>query len=205
LVPNPKLKLFDQCREVMRFQHLAFRTEQAYLGWIKRYVVFCRESLGSAGASPCQPKGWRHPRDCGRQEIRVFLTHLAAERRVAAATQKQALNAVVYLYREVLGMDLGDFSDFRRAEPKQRVPVVLSREECGRLLDRMEPPLQWAAQLMYGSGLRLMECLRLRVKDLEFSRGEILVRDGKGQKDRVTMLPRNLIDPLRTHLAKVRQ
>jgi hypothetical protein len=148
LTPNPKLKLFDQCREVMRFQHLAYRTEQTYLDWIRRYVVFCRgqgrdlsaepeaASQGKAHSeiSPHQNNGWRHPKECGREEIRAFLTHLAAERRVAAATQRQALNAIVYLYREVLGMDLGDFSDFKRAERQRRVPVVLSREECQRFL-----------------------------------------------------------------------
>jgi integrase len=183
-VPNPKLKLLDQCREVMRFHHLAYRTEQTYLDWIRRYIVFCRGMAGPGGG----PVGvWRHPKDCGRTEIRAFLTHLADQRRVAAATQKQALNALVYLYGQVLGIDLGDFSDFHRAEPRRRMPVVLSPEECRRLFEEMEPPLLWVVQLLYGSGLRLMECLRLRVKDVDLERGQIVVRAGKGDSPREIM------------------
>lgn len=232
---NPKLKLFDQCRQVMRFQQLAYRTEQTYLDWIRRYVIFCRErpltpalspkagaretqikgsaeSQGSGGdrgkvrseSSPHQRAGWRHPKDCGREEIRAFLTYLAAERRVAAATQKQALNAIVFLYREVLGMDLGDFSDFRRAEPSRRMPVVLSRPECQRLFAQLDPRVKGAVKLLYGSGLRLMEGLRLRVKDVDLERGQITVRSGKGDKDRVTVLPESLRTMLEEQLAACR-
>ena len=188
LTPNPKLKLFDQCREVMRFQHLSYRTEQTYLEWIKRYVVYCRGGEPGARQEPC-PTGWRHPRTCGAAELRGFLTELAVARGVAAATQRQALNAVIYLYREVLGMDLGELGEFRKARVSTRLPVVLTKEECQRLFAAMAPPLKWITQLLYGSGLRLSEGLRLRVKDVDLARGLITVRCGKGDKDRVTMVP----------------
>jgi integron integrase len=213
-LPNPKLKLADQCREALRFHHYAFRTERTYLEWIDRYVRFCREhpihaideedpTLGSD--SEAAPKEWRHPRDCGRAELQAFLTHLAADRQVGAATQNQALNALVFLYREVLGIDLGDFGDFARARRPQRLPVVLSKEECGQLFARMQPPLRWFAQMLYGSGLRLTEGLRLRVKDVDLGRGQITVRSGKGDKDRVTLLPESLREALREQLQEARR
>ena len=149
------------------------------MGWIERYVRFCRiDGTGAASSA-----GWRHPRDCGELEIKAFLSHLASDRRVAASTQNQALNAVVFLYRDVLGIDLGDFGDFARAKRPSRLPAVLTREECDRLFAEMAVPMKWVAQLLYGSGMRLMECLRLRVKDVDFGRGLITVRSGKGDKD----------------------
>jgi integron integrase len=192
-VPNPKLKLLDQCREALRFWHYSYRTEQTYLGWIERYLRFCRTS-----------SGWRHPRDCREEDIKAFLSHLASDRNVAASTQNQALNAVVFLYCEVLSIDLGDFADFVRAKRPTRLPAVLTREECQRLFAAMEPPFKWIAQLLYGSGLRLMECLRLRVKDVDFGRGIITVRSGKGDKDRVTILPKSLEPDLKEQLKQCR-
>lgn len=197
-VPNPKLKLLDQCREALRFWHYAYRTEQTYLGWIERYIRFCRGPAGPGGSE------WRHPRDCGETEIKEFLSHLATEGEVAASTQNQALNAVVFLYREVLSIDLGDFADFVRAKRSRRLPAVLTREECTQLFDAMRIPSRWIAQLLYGSGLRLMEGLRLRVKDVDFGRGVITVRSGKGDKDRQTILPERLSDVLREQLKTCR-
>ena len=192
-VPNPSLKLLDQCREVMRFHHLAYRTEQTYVDWIRRYVVHCKKG----GV-------WRHPGECGREDVRGFLTHLASEGRVSAATQRQALNALVYLYREVVKVDLGDLGDFRRAKERKRLPVVLSRGECHRLFEAMEPPARGFAELLYGSGLRLTEGLRLRVKDVDLARCQIIVRSGKGDKDRVTVLPEKLRGMLGDQLAASR-
>jgi integron integrase len=186
LVPNPKLKLADQCREVIRFRHLARRTEETYLGWIERYVRFCREQAGR----------WVHPRECGGAEVRAFLSHLASGRKVAASTQNQALNALVFLHREVLGMELGEIGAFDRAKQPKRLPVVLTREECQRLFAAVEPGVRSFVELLYGSGLRLTEGLRLRIKDVDPARGQITVRGGKGDKDRVTLLPEKLRAPL---------
>jgi integron integrase len=207
LVPNPKLKLLDQCREVMRFKHYSYRTEQTYSEWIVRYVKFCREGEGQRRSQTAATieGAWRHPRDCGTVEIKAFLTHLAAERRVGASTQNQALNALVFLYQEVLGIHLGEFGDFQRARRPERLPVVLSRQECIRLFAALEPPMKWIVQLLYGGGLRLMEGLRLRVKDVDLPRGQIVVRSGKGDKDRVTILPASLREALREQLTKGRE
>ena len=204
-LPNPKLKLLDQCREVLRFHHYSYRTEETYLDWIRRYVRFCRDPLLATETPPGAGAGWRHPRECGEAELKAFLGHLACERRVGASTQNQALNALVFLYQRVLGIELGDFSDFARAQRPVRLPAVLTREECDRLFARMEPPLRWVAELLYGSGLRLMECLRLRIKDVDLARGLITVRSGKGDKDRVTMLPMILKEPLKAQLQECRK
>lgn len=204
-LPNPKLKLLDQCREVLRFRHYSYRTEQTYLEWIQRYVRFCRATVAGQTVHCGSAAGWRHPRECGTAEIKAFLSHLALDRRVGASTQNQALNALVFLYRQVLGVELGDFSDFARAQRPVRLPAVLTREECNQLFAQMEPPAQWIAQLLYGSGLRLMECLRLRIKDVDLARGLITVRSGKGDKDRVTMLPVILKPMLQRQLQECRQ
>ena len=204
-LPNPKLKRLDPCREALRFHHYSYRTEQTYLDWIRRYVRFCRAPLRAGAAPPGPGAGWRHPRECGEAELKAFLSHLACERRVGASTQNQALNALVFLYQRVLGIELGDFSDFARAQRPVRLPAVLTREECDRLFGAMEPPLRWVAQLLYGSGLRLMECLRLRIKDVDLARGLITVRSGKGDKDRVTMLPLILKEPLKAQLQECRK
>ncbi len=189
LVPNPKLKFLEQCREVMRFHRLALRTEEAYLQWIKRFVFF---------------HGKRHPKEMGEPEVQAFLTHLAADRLVAASTQNQALGALLFMYQKVLGRDLEFMEGFERAQRRQRVPVVLSREEVRRLLTAMPEKYRLFGQLLYGTGMRLMEGLRLRVKDVDFARNQIVIHDGKGEKDRVTMLPESLRAAIAEHLERVK-
>ncbi len=170
-------------------KHYSIRTEQAYVDWIKRYIIF---------------HGKSHPRDMGAAEVEAFLTALAVQRHVAAATQNQARSALLFLYGEVLGVDLPFLGNVTQAKASRRLPVVLTRAEVSQLLGRMTGTHALVAGLLYGSGLRLMEALRLRVKDLEFSRGELLVRDGKGAKDRITMLPSRLQPALGEHLNHVR-
>ena len=148
LVPNPKLKFMEQCREVMRFHRLALRTEEAYLQWIKRFIFFHSK---------------QHPKDMGEPEVKVFLTHLAADRLVAASTQNQALGALLFMYQKVLGRELEFMEGFDRAQRRRRVPVVLSREEVQRLLTAVPDKYRLFCQLLYGTGMRLMEGLRLRV------------------------------------------
>ena len=188
-IPNPKKRLMDQVREVLRYHHYAYRTEQIYCQWIVRFVKFYESK--------------RHPREMGAPEVQAFLSHLASDRDVAASTQKQALNALVFLYRHVLDQPLAQGMDPRKASRGMRPPTVLTEEEVSRLLDAMEGVHRLMAQLMYGSGLRLMECIRLRVKDLDFGQGQIFVRDGKGGKDRVTILPTQLHHSLKAQLEKV--
>lgn len=188
-IPNPKLKLLDQVAEVMRFKHYSLRTEQAYQQWIRRFILF---------------HGKRHPKVMGADEVRTFLSDLASRKNVAVATQNQALNAIVFLYREVLQRDLGDFGNIERPSRPARLPMVLTRDEAKRLLAGMTGTHQLMAKLLYGTGMRLMECIRLRVKDVDFGANHVLVREGKGFKDRVTMLPESLQPELRTHLERVR-
>ena len=190
LESSPPMRLLERVRELIRIRHYSIRTEQAYLQWIRRYIHFHSR---------------KHPRDLGADELRLFLSDLAVRRNVAAATQNQALNAILFLYRDVLQINLPWIHDVQRAKKPQRLPVVLTRNEVKQVLARLEGTVWLMAGLTYGAGLRLLECLRLRVKDVDFSRCEVIVRDGKGQKDRVTMLPQNLLEPLRSHLAKVRQ
>ncbi len=181
---NPP-KLLDQVRDRLLVKHYSISTETQYLQWIKRFILFHDK---------------RHPRDMGAAEVEAFLTHLAVAGRVAASTQNQALSALLFLYREVLGMNLPWLDGVVRAKQPQRLPVVLTRHEVTGLLDRMNGLHGVMARLLYGTGMRLMECVRLRVKDIDFERAEIVVRDGKGAKDRVTMLPQSLISPLQDHL-----
>ena len=188
-IPNPKLKLLDQVSEVMRFKHHSLRTEQAYRQWIKRFIFF---------------HGKRHPREMGAAEIRAFLNDLAARQNVAVSTQNQALNALVFLYREVLHLDPGNFGDIERPARPARLPLVLTAEEVKRLLAAMTGTHQLMAQLLYGSGMRLMEGVRLRVKDLDFAANHIVVREGKGFKDRVTIFPEALRGRLLAHLERVK-
>ena len=183
-------RLLDQVREALRTRHYSRRTEKAYVGWIRRYVIF---------------NGKRHPREMGETEVTRFLSDLAVERNVSASTQNQALAALLFLYRVVLGIELKWLDAMVRAKRPQRLPVVLTRREVRDLLGRLRGTTWLMASLLYGSGLRLLECARLRVKDVDFERGEILVRDGKGRKDRVTMLPASVKGPLREHLAWVRR
>jgi len=182
-------KLLDQVRDVIRLKHYSIRTEESYVDWIRRYILFHKK---------------RHPKDMGRAEVEVFLTHLAVEGNVAASTQNQAFSALLFLYREVLHQDLGELLDAVRAKKPARLPVVLTRAEAHQVIDGMTGTYQLMAKLLYGSGLRLMECLRLRVKDIDFERREIIVRDAKGGHERVTMLPASLVAPLQEHLKRVK-
>ena len=182
--------LLDRVRAAIRARHYSLRTEEAYAAWVKRYILFHRK---------------RHPVEMGPAEITQFLTALAVERHVSASTQNQALAALLFLYRYVLGRDPGWLDGVVRARRPQRLPVVLTRPEIQRLLAALRGTSWVTGALLYGSGLRLIECLRLRVKDVDFSRHEILVREGKGAKDRVTMLPRAVAAPLAVHLERVRR
>ena len=202
-IPNPKLKFMEQCREVMRFKRLALRSEQAYLEWIKRFLLFHRVH-DAHGVSRPTMDGWRRPEDMGVAEVRAFLTHLANERNVSASTQNQALNALLFLYRHVLDRGMEFVEGFERARRSHKVPVVLTKEEAGRLLAAVPERYRVFCQLLYGTGMRLMEGLRLRVKDVDFERNQIVVHDGKGFKDRVVMLPEKLKPELQTHLQRVK-
>lgn len=186
---NPP-KLLEQVQAKLRVKHYSIRTERAYLDWAKRYILF---------------HGKKHPKKLGAQEVEAFLSHLAVEGNVAASTQNQAKSALLFLYREVLEIDLPWLDNVTKARVPQRLPVVLTHAEVRMLLDRLEGTQWLMASLLYGAGLRLMECVRLRVKDIEFERGELIVRDGKGQKDRMTMLPAKLMEPLRMHLERVKR
>jgi integron integrase len=183
-------KLMDQVRDIMRRKHYSGKTEQNYLYWLKRYIFFHHK---------------RHPRDLGVPEIEAFLTHLAVKEMVSASTQNQAFNALLFLYRRVLGVSLEDenISGIRAAR-KKNIPIVLTREEVFRLLTLMSGTVQLMARLLYGSGLRVMECVRLRVQNIDFGMGEITVRDGKGSKDRLTILPESLVVPLQEQIERVR-
>ncbi|MBY0576118.1 MAG: integron integrase [Gallionellaceae bacterium] len=184
-----ELKLLDQVRGKIRLKHYSIRTEQAYVDWIKRFVLHF---------------GKRHPRDLGAAEVEQFLTHLAVHGKVAASTQNQAKSALLFLYKEVLALELPWLDNVAQAKAPQRLPVVLNRDEVQAVLSRLSGTHWLVASLLYGTGMRIMECLRLRVKDVDFKRREILIRDGKGFKDRVTMLPVSLSAALEAHLAKVR-
>jgi len=189
--PRPPLEqLITATREAIRRRHYSRRTEIAYLGWIRRFFIF------SHG---------RDPRRLGRPEVTAFLSSLATGRMVSASTQNQAFSALLFLYREVIGVAVDGLEDIVRAKRPVRVPLVLSRGEVSSILQHLEGVPWLMASLLYGAGLRLLESARLRVKDLDFDRGELTVRDGKGQKDRVTMLPSRLTEPLRAHLERVRR
>jgi integron integrase len=183
-------RLLDLVRDALRRRHYSYRTEQSYVDWVRRFVLF---------------HGRRHPREMGADEVTAFLTHLARERSVSASTQNQALAALLFLYKEVLGVELPWMSAIERAKRPVHVPVVLTRDEVRALLARLEGTKWMMASLLYGAGLRLRECLKLRVKDVDFGYRQVTVRDGKGAKDRVTMLPGALLEPLRDHLARVRR
>ena len=200
LTPNPKAPLREQVREVLRFHHYALRTEKAYWQWIRRYLAFHRLADHSG---PHQ--GWRHPRELGATEVTQFLTHLALVGNVAASTQNQALNALVFLYEQVLQQPLENLGDFARVNRPARLPVVLTPAETHRVLAALKPGTgALIIRLLYGTGMRLMECLRLRVKDVDFARGRIVVRGGKGDKDRETVFPEALRSGLEQHLQRVK-
>jgi integron integrase len=188
--PAPPPKLLDRLRHACRVRHYSIRTEDAYHDWCRRFILF---------------HGTRHPADMGAAEINQFLTHLAVDGNVSASTQNQAFSALLFLYKVVLEADPGAIAGVVRASRPKRLPVVLTRDEVRRVLAELADPYRLMARLMYGSGLRLLECLRLRVKDLDFTRRELTVREGKGDKDRVTMLPESLEPDLHEHLRKVRR
>lgn len=183
-------RLLDRVRDGIRRLHYSRRTEETYVHWIRRFIYF---------------SGKRHPLDMGAVEITAFLNYLASERNVAASTQNQALSALLFLYKEVLGQSLPWLDGLDRAKRPARVPAVLTRDEMARLLGCMNGTKWIMASLLYGAGLRLRECLTLRVKDVDFGYRQILVRDGKGAKDRVTMLPQSVAEPLQAHLAECRK
>ncbi|MEK6551750.1 MAG: integron integrase [Pseudomonadota bacterium] len=187
--PSRPPKLLDQVRDRLRVKHYSIRTEQVYVDWIKRFIWFHDK---------------RHPKDMGAPEIEAFLTHLAVKGKVSASTQNQAKSALLFLYREVLEQKLPWLDKVTQAKASQRLPVVLTVDEVQAVLKRLSATHWLIASLLYGAGLRLMEAVRLRVKDVEFARHEIIVREGKGGKDRVTMLPESVIEPLKRHLAKVK-
>lgn len=182
-------KLLDRMRAEIRVRHYSIRTEEAYVDWARRFIVFNNK---------------RHPKELGAVEVRDFLSHLAVDRNVAASTQNQAKSALLFLYREVLHIQLPWLDEVIAAKVSKRLPVVLTPTETHHLLNAMSGTMGVVASLLYGTGMRLLEGLRLRVKDVEFSRREIIVREGKGNKDRVTVLPENLILPLQAHLQKVK-
>lgn len=188
--PPPPPKLLDQMRARIRAKHYSIRTESAYVDWARRFILFHHKS---------------HPLEMGAPEVEAFLTHLAVERKVSASTQNQAKAAVLFLYKEVLQIDLPWLGEVTAAQVSKRLPVVLTPREVRALLDQLNGAMWLIASLLYGTGMRVMEGLRLRVKDIEFERREIIIREGEGDKDRITMLPENLIPPLRDQLEKARQ
>jgi len=184
-----KPKLLDQVRDVMRRRHYSIRTEQVYVDWIKRFIIYHDK---------------RHPKEMAEEEVAAFLTHLARDRNVAPSTQNQALSALLFLYKDVLKQEIGWLEKVERAKKPSRLPVVLTRSEIKRVFAHLHGTPKLMAGLLYGSGLRLMECVRLRVKDIDFELAQITVRDAKGGKDRITMLPLNLAEPLQRHLVRIK-
>jgi integron integrase len=185
---RPK-RLLDQVRDAIRRKHYAYRTEQSYIYWIKRYILFHEK---------------RHPAEMGKSEIEQFLTHLAVDQNVAASTQNQALSALLFLYRHVLDTPVAYVNNIEFSKKPKRLPSVLTRAEVQQVLAELSGVHALIARLLYGSGLRLMECLRLRVKDVDFGQHQIVVRDGKGAKDRVTLLPEQITAPIHDHLIAVK-
>lgn len=186
---SPPPKLLDQVREKIRYKHYSLSTENTYISWIRQYILFNEK---------------RHPSEMGAAEVEAFLTYLATTRHVSSSTQNQALSAILFLYREVLALDLPWLDNFERSKKPRRLPVVLTTLEVQALLresDKAPAPIGLIIKLLYGTGMRLMEAVRLRVKDVELTRKEIIIRDGKGGKDRVTMLPESLVEPIRAQLA----
>lgn len=187
---SPPIKLLDQVRNALRVKHYAYRTEESYVQWIRRYILFHNK---------------RHPKEMAEPEVQAFLTHLAVEGNVAASTQNQALSALLFLYRYVLQQPLSDSIDAVRARQSKHLPTVLTPEEVQQLFKHLEGNHQLLAKLLYGSGLRLKEGLRLRVKDIDFAQSQLVIRDAKGNKDRLTVLPQRLLAPLQAHLVQVKQ
>ncbi|NEP16056.1 MAG: integron integrase [Leptolyngbya sp. SIO4C1] len=187
--PRPK-KLLDQVRDAVRLKHYSYRTEQTYVQWIRRYILFHDK---------------RHPQEMGVPEIEAFLTHLAVQEQVAASTQNQALSALLFLYRHVLQLPLDERIDAIRAKASRKLPTVLTPEEVRAVIQHMSGVHRLIVQLLYGSGLRLREAMQLRIKDLDFPQSQIVVRDAKGQESRLTMLPSSVQMPLKEHLQQVKR
>ena len=187
--PKPAKKLLDQVRDVIRMKHYSRKTEKTYVAWIRRYILYHHK---------------RHPRDMGIREIEAYLSYLATEKRVAAATQNQAFHAILFLYKSVLGIELDEKIHAVRAKRPHHLPTVLTREEAHIVIDAMYGMPKWVVQLLCGCGLRLMEGLRLRVKDIDFGGNQILVRDAKGWKDRITVLPVSLQTDLQQQLRRTK-
>jgi integron integrase len=183
-------KLLDQVREAIRTKHYSYRTEQTYVQWIKRFILFHQK---------------RHPKDMGAEEVQAYITFLATQRNVAASTQNQALSALVFLYKYVLAQEIIFPSNILRPGRPERLPTVLSHEEAMSVISRMTGITQLMAKLLYGSGLRVTECLRLRIKDLDFQNRQLIVRQGKGEKDRVTLLPDSLVPALKSQVEAARR
>jgi len=184
-----KPKLLDQVRNAIQTKHYSVRTEESYVNWIKRYIIYHNK---------------RHPKEMGEKEINVFLTHLAVNKKVAASTQNQALCAIIFLYKHVLKIDIGDLGDMVWAKKPKRLPVVFTRTEAQAIIDQLNG-IKWImVNILYGSGLRLMECLRLRVQDVDFGQKKIIVRDGKGAKDRATLFPEVIKKQLTLHLKTIK-
>jgi integrase len=183
-------KLLDRLRESLRSRHYSRRTEEAYCHWVRRFIFFHKV---------------RHPAEMGEEEINAFLSHLAVRENVSASTQNQALCALLFLYRQVIGREIGQLGEVVRARKPKRLPVVMTRAEVKAMLSHLHGDRLLMAGLMYGAGLRLMECLRLRVQDIDFEKRELLIRDGKGSKDRRAILPASLVEPLQEHLRQVRK
>jgi len=181
-------KLLDQVSDAIRIKHYSLRTEKTYIEWIRRYILFHKK---------------RHPNDMGAEEIQAFIAHLATQRTVSASTQNQALSALMFLYRHVLQKEIALTSDLIRAEKSKTLPTVLTHPEAMTVIGKMTGTAQLMTKILYGSGLRLMECLRLRIKDIDFGNCQIIVRDGKGEDDRLTILPDSLIPYLQTHLKTI--
>lgn len=184
-----KKKLIPTIHDIMRMKHYSYETEKTYVQWIKRYIFYHKK---------------RHPLEMGEREISAFLSHLSVNEHVAASTQNQALNAIVFLYKHVLKKDIGELKNIYWAKRPSRLPVVLTQDEVHRILEKLHGKPYLMVSILYGTGIRLMECLHLRVKDIDFGYHQIIVRDGKGQKDRVTMLPEKITEPLRHHLKSVK-
>ena len=185
---TPPKKLLDRVRDRIRLKHYSIRTERSYTSWIKRFILFHNK---------------KHPKDMGVAEIEEFLTHLAVKKNVAQSTQNQALNAIIFLYREILGIEFKEPIDAIRAKKPLRLPVVLTKAEVSKLIKTLSGTEKIIGMLLYGAGLRLMECIRLRVKDIDFELNQIVVRQGKGDKDRITLLPEVVKDGLQQHLDRV--
>lgn len=192
--PLQSIRLLDQVRERIRYLHYSLKTEKAYLHWVRFFIRW----------NATQPVGMRHPRDMGKTEIEAFLSMMANERKVSASTHNQALSALLFLYREVLGIDVPWLDNIGRPQQTKRIPSVLTKDEVAALLSHMEGINALLAQLLYGTGMRLMEGMRLRIKDVDFDRHAIIVREAKGNKDRVVMLPRSLAPALRRQMLAAR-